>query len=452
MVSFSSMEETIAAVITAPGVGAVAGIRISGSRAIEIGKTIFSGPVDTYASHSAHYGKILSQEGETLDMVLLLVMRAPRSYTGEETLEIFCHGGSLVKERILKRIFEVGARPARPGEFSQRAFMNGKMDLAQAEAVQDLIGAKNELALKAAKQQLEGALSDRIGSFQKKITELAAIVEASVDFPEEGLEFATLDEIIEKLDANIREMAQLQNTFHEGKFLHEGLSLCLLGSPNVGKSSLMNALLGKERAIVTNIAGTTRDLLEEDLRFADLHFRLIDTAGIRKTDEVIEQEGIKRSQIAMERADLILLILDASRSLSEEDERLIQEVIPEKTLFVWNKVDLAEPPLQLENQIKISAKNRIGLEELRSAIQQKIWKQGMPLKDEVVLTQLRHYEAMGRAVAHASSASQALKGGVSPEFITADLRAALHEIGTIMGANVTEDILSAIFSKFCLGK
>lgn len=446
------MEETIAAITTAPGEGAIAGIRISGRQAFEVGKQIFSGPIDTYPTHTAHYGKVVSAEGEILDTVLLLVMRGPKSYTGEDTIEIFCHGGLLIRDRLLKRIFEAGARPARPGEFSMRAFLNGKLDLAQAEAVQHLIGAKNELALRFAKQQLEGALSQKIESFQKKLTELTAIVEASVDFPEEGLEFATVDEMIVSLEEVVAQMLRLQHTFHEGKFLHEGLSLCLLGSPNVGKSSLMNALLGKERAIVTSIAGTTRDLIEEDFRFADLHFRLIDTAGIRETEEIIEQEGIRRSQIAMERSDLILLVLDASRPLSESDHILIKSIPREKTLFVWNKIDLAKPTVAFEGEVFISAQNKLGLDDLKKAIQKKIWKEGAPDKGEVILTQLRHYQAVANAVCDCQSAIQALKNGTSPEFTTSDLRSALQELGTIIGANVTEDVLSAIFAKFCLGK
>jgi tRNA modification GTPase len=214
----------------------------------------------------------------------------------------------------------------------------------------------------------------------------------------------------------------------------------------------MNALLGKERAIVTNIAGTTRDLIEEDLKFGGFHFRLIDTAGIRETEEVIEQIGIRRSQKAMKEADLILLVLDASRDLSENDKALIHSVPLEKTIIVWNKIDLAKPPLSFESEVFVSAQKGIGLDDLRKAIEKKIWKEGAPDKEEVVLTQLRHYEALVRAIGFSRAAIDSLKNGISPEFTTSDLRAALQELGTIIGANVTEDILSAIFSKFCLGK
>ena len=448
-----SQDDTIAAISTPPGEGAISVIRLSGRNAIEIAQKIFTGPVQTFATHTAHYGKILSKEGQTLDAVLLLVMRAPRSYTGEDSVEISCHGGSLITRRVLERIFEAGARPAQPGEFSLRAYLNGKLDLAQAEAVQQLIAAKSALALESAEKQLDGALSQAISRFQKDLTETAAILEAWVDFPEEGLEFATMDEICSGLEAICGRMEHLRSTFHNGRMLHEGISLCLLGSPNVGKSSLMNALLGKERAIVTEIAGTTRDLLEEDLRLGDLHFRLIDTAGIRATEERVEQEGIRRSQKAMSEADLVLLLLDASAPLSSGDYALLDSVPKEKTIVVWNKIDLAKPkdPV-LELSVLISAREKIGLDELRIAIEKQIWKAGPPSKEEIVITQQRHYQALANAISSCQAVISGLRQNVSAEFVASDLRHALYELGAIIGANVGEEILSAIFSKFCLGK
>ena len=447
-------ETTIAAIATPPGEGAISVIRISGPEAIAMAQKIFSRPLSPHPSHTAIYGKILDKEGKSIDAVLLTIMRSPRSYTGEDSIEISCHGGSLVTKRVLKRVFEAGATPAKPGEFSLRAYLNGKIDLAQAEAVQQLIHAKNELAMQTAEKQLEGALSKLITSFQKELTEIAAILEAWVDFPEEGLEFATTEEIIQNLEKVCARMEHLHATFHQGKVLHEGISLCLLGSPNVGKSSLMNALLGFDRAIVTDIAGTTRDLLEEDFKLGNLHFRLIDTAGIRNTEETIEQEGIRRSQKAMQQADLVLLLLDASKPISSNDQELLRTVPKAKTLLVWNKIDIKQPaaPVSWHSSVEVSAKERIGLERLGSAIETMIWEKGPPSKEEVTITQLRHHTALQNAITYCRAVISGLKENISPEFMTSDLRSSLTELGTIIGTNVTEDILSAIFSKFCLGK
>jgi len=446
--------DTIAAIATAPGEGAISVIRISGPKAIVVAQKIFSGPVEQFVTHTAHYGKVLDGQGNSIDAVLLIVMRAPRSYTGEDSVEISCHGGSLVTRKVLERVYEAGSRPANPGEFSLRAYLNGKIDLAQAEAVQQLIHAKNELALHAAEKQLEGALSEKILQFQEELTEIGAIVEASIDFPEDDLAFATVDELCERLNAVCQTMEHLDATFHHGKMLHTGISLCLLGTPNVGKSSLMNALLGKERAIVTPIAGTTRDFLEEELRLGHFHFRLIDTAGIRATQEVVEQEGIARSKQAMHDADLILLVCDASRPLEENDHELLRGVPSEKTILVWNKIDVTKtrPEIPWHTSVEISAKNKQGLDSLQTAIEKLLWTRGAPSKEEVTITQLRHHTALQEAISLCKVVIAGLENKVSPELITSDLRSCLTALGTIIGMNVTEDILSAIFSKFCLGK
>lgn len=447
--------ETIAAIATPPGEGGVAIIRISGFQAIDIAAKVFSGPVHTYNSHTVHFGSIVNKEKERVDDVLLLVMLGTRSYTGEPTVEIHCHGGSLVTRRVLEVVLAGGARAALPGEFTFKAFMNGKIDLMQAEAVQELISAKNERALEAAENQLRGALSKRVMGLQGALTQTAAILEAWVDFPEEGLEFASMEEVCQGLLDVSQKMQQLVATFHDGKILHDGLSLCLIGCPNVGKSSLMNALLDKERAIVSPIPGTTRDVLEDHMRLNGLHLKLTDTAGIRESYEVIEQEGIRRSKEALQQADLILLVLDASRGLDSEAEQLLPLIPKAKTIAVWNKIDLPHshlPELDFAQVVALSAKEKAGLESLHRAIDTIIWTHGPPSKEEVIVTNVRHKEALVNAIASIEDLVQGLQSGVSPEFLTMDMRRCLGELGKIIGSDITEDILSAIFSKFCIGK
>ncbi len=449
-----STQDTIAAIATPPGEGGVAVIRISGPKALEVAAKVYSGPIHTYASHTAHLGKILNSAGDLVDEVLVLVMRAPRSYTGEDTVEVHCHGGYLISKKVLDQILLAGARAAGPGEFTLRAFLNGKIDLAQAEAVQELISAKNELALKTAEQQLQGRLSQAILLFQKELVDSAAILEAWVDFPEEDLEFATMEEFIAQLLAIQRKMRSLSETFHEGKRMSHGISLCLSGLPNAGKSSLMNALLGRERAIVTEIAGTTRDLLEEELYLGQLHFRLTDTAGIRETEEIIEKEGIRRSYLAMRDADLILLVLDASQPLCAETKSLIAAAPEHKRVLIWNKIDLLDENGSLFTEgVPLSAKTGEGLDALKAAIDRMLWKKGAPpSKEEVIITNARHHQALNRAIDALQLLIDHLSTGVSPEFVSQDMRCVLTELGSVIGMDITEDILSAIFSKFCIGK
>lgn len=443
--------DTIAAVATAPGEGGVALIRISGTKAIAIAKQLFSGPVETFESHKLHFGKILNAQGETMDEGLVVVMKAPRSYTGEETVEFHCHGGSLITRHILQAIFEKGARPAGPGEFTYRAFLNGKIDLAQAEAVQQVIGAKNEQALQTAQRQLEGLLSLRIREFQKELLDIAAVLEAWVDFPEEDLEFLSIEEILLKLEKVIASIKKLAASFTSGKILQEGLSLCLIGLPNVGKSSLMNALLEKDRSIVTAIPGTTRDVIEDELHFGGLHFKIRDTAGVRHAHEEIEKEGIKRTYKAIQEADLILMITDLSREFSEEEERMIEQLPLEKTIRVGNKVDLCKTPLP-QNGIAVSARERIGIELLKEEIQRRVILGFFTSKEELVITHLRHKVALEKAAHALDSIVRGLKEKVSAEFLSSDMRFALQNLSSILGMDITEDILSAIFSKFCVGK
>lgn len=449
-----TLDHTIAAIATPPGEGGVAVIRISGKESIPIADAVFSGSIDSMKSHTVRYGHIRCQ-GEHIDDVLLLVMRAPRSYTGEDTVEIHCHGGSLITRRVLDTVLAAGAKQALPGEFTFRAFIHNKLDLSQAEAVQELIGAKNERALDASKQQLQGRLSDKILSFQSQLNSIAAILEAWVDFPDEGLEFASFEEVCSDLESVIGEMKELKSTYHDGKILHDGISLCLIGRPNVGKSSLMNALLDKERAIVTDTPGTTRDIVEDSLRINGLNFRLIDTAGIREGAETIEQEGIRRSKEALEKADLVLLVLDAERGVTAEDEQLIDLVPKGKTIAVWNKIDLPHdeaPQLGIPYIVPISAKEKKGLKQLHEQIDRVVWEHGPPSKEEILITNVRHKESLSDAVAACEKVLEGLRSDISPEFVAFDMRACLENLGKVIGTDVTEDILSAIFSKFCVGK
>lgn len=449
------LEDTIAAIATPPGEGGVAIIRISGKRALDVADKVFSGDVFSYLTHTAHYGHVKDLAGNLVDDALLLPMLGKRSYTGEDTVEIQCHGGSLISRKVLEVVLAAGARAALPGEFTFRAYMNGRLDLAQAEAVQELIHARNELALNAAEQQLEGRLSKKVQEFQKELTEVAAVLEAWVDFPDEGLEFATMDEICASIHQVKIKIDELIKTFHDGKIIHDGIALCLIGSPNVGKSSLMNALLDRERAIVSHIPGTTRDIVEDQFRLNGLNLRLIDTAGIRETEEVIEQEGIRRSKLEMSKADVILLVLDISKELTENDRALLSIPPKDKTIVVWNKCDLPHnslPDVGMDHVVALSARTKTGLEQLHQKIDEVIWDNGPPSRDEIIVTSLRHKEALAGAAKNCEKVVEGLRGAVSPEFVASDMRQALIELGKIIGTNVSEDILDSIFSKFCIGK
>lgn len=448
------IEQTIAAIATPPGEGGIAVIRVAGRQSIEIVAKVFSGLIHSYPSHTAHLGKIVNLNQIVIDEALVIVMRAPRSYTGEDIVEIHCHGGSLVSRRVLETILDAGARAAGPGEFTFRAFMHGKIDLVQAEAVQNLIAAKNDLALQAAEQQMQGELSKRIVQFQQQLVDIAAMLEAWVDFPEEDLEFASVENVSLQLKQIRKQICQLATTFQEGKLLNFGPTLCLIGPPNAGKSSLMNALLGKDRAIVTPTPGTTRDTLEEELLIGNLHFRLIDTAGIRQTTESIEQEGIRRSKEAMQKSDLILLVFDASTPLCPYANQLIPLINTSKTLLVWNKSDIAStiPHSIIENTIVVSAKNQTGIKDLKQKISQMIWQKAPPSKEEVVITNIRHEQNLQNAALFLKNVIDGLEAKVSPEFLSYDLKSSLQELGKIIGHDITEDILNAIFSQFCVGK
>lgn len=447
-------EDTIAAIATSFGPAAISVIRISGKDAIKIAESCFSGKISKYKSHTVHFGKVLDKNKKTIDSVLLTPMLAPKSYTGEDSIEISCHGGTLITKKVYERVIEAGARPANPGEFTFRAFMNKKIDLLQAEAVQELIFANNEMALKAAENQLEGKLSQLLTSLQKELLEIASIVEAWVDFPEEDLEFTSKEELISRLEKTKNELENLSRSFHEGKILFEGIELAIIGTPNVGKSSLMNALCQKDRAIVTPIAGTTRDLLEEKILLGPFHFNIIDTAGIRKTNEEIEKEGIRRSLKAFKEADIVLLVLDASKDLSTDDLELLEQVNPHKTIVLWNKIDLEKQPpdLHCKNSAYISAKENIGIDSLKQKIEQLIWSNTPQSKDATIITKMHHKNKIDESIHSCEKTILGLQNATSAEFIALEMRHGLNCLSSILGNDVTEDLLTTIFSKFCIGK
>ena len=446
--------KTCAAIATAPGEGGIAVIRISGTDAISVAAKICRGPVESYKSHTARYTKVQTPGGVVIDDVLVLVMRAPRSFTGEDTVEIHCHGGNLIPKQILEAAISAGASPALGGEFSFKAFMNGKIDLLQAEAIQAKIAAKNELALSAACEQMEGTLSKKVSKWQEELFNIAAIFEAWVDFPEEGLEFSSFSEVNSRLQSVRDEIQHLVGTFCRGRIISEGIAVCIVGSPNVGKSSLLNALVGKERAIVSDIAGTTRDIVEDQIRLNGLHLRLIDTAGIRETSEVIEQEGIRRSKRAVESSDIVLLVLDVTREYNKE--AFFDELPKEKTIAIWNKVDLEHvqplPELPFEHVAMVSAKAESGFDMLHKAIDSIIWKADSNRQSEAIVTSYRHKEALDNAIEAINRVLNGLEAGVSCEFIAFDMRQALSSLGIIIGTDVTDEIITAVFSSFCLGK
>lgn len=447
--------ETIAAIATPPGEGGISIIRISGTEALAVANRVFSGSVESYASHTAHLGRVVGPGGAFIDEALVLVMRAPRSYTGEDIVELQCHGGMIASKKVLEACLAAGARPAGPGEFTFKAFMNGKLDLTQAEAIQKLIGAKNEEAFQAAGKHLKGKLTQKIQSFQTELVRCAAILEAWVDFPDEDLEFISSASLVQQLQEIQKAMEHLRATFHDGKKIEHGIELCLAGAPNAGKSSLMNALLMQERAIVTPIAGTTRDLVREEMTLGGVHFRVTDTAGVRETEEIVEKEGIKRTLKAIEEADLVLFVLDSSKAFGEEEKEMMNRLPKEKTLAIWNKSDLpavSQAPTHFVRDFSISAKEGTGIEELRQALYSLIWERGAPPKEEVVITSLRHYQALDESIQYLQEVIMGLNEGLSPEFLNMDIRAALKSLGLIIGTNIGEDILSSIFSQFCIGK
>lgn len=453
------LNDTIAAIATPLGESGLAVVRLSGAKAFAIADACFQ-PVGKSSlapslapSHTIHFGKIVRQ-GRVLDEVLLSVLRAPRTFTREDVVEISCHGGLLPAKLVLDALLANGARLAGPGEFTRRAFLNGRIDLAQAEAVADLIHSRTELALAAAHEQLAGKLSQRINLVRDDLMKILAHVEAHIDFPDEDIAPDTRQQLIDRLQSAMAFIDELLSTANEGRILRRGIRAAIIGRPNVGKSSLLNQLLGHDRAIVSPIPGTTRDTIEETANVRGLPIIFIDTAGLRESGDEIEAEGIRRSRRTLEDAELILHVLDASEPCEQGDD-LSSAGMTEKTrLLIRNKTDL---PVRLELPANLSAIDICcltgkGIKELKDAIKAKVWSGSVRAEMWQVMINARHQDALQRARSALESTLTALREGLGLELVALDLRIAAAAIGEIVGKTTTEDLLDAIFSQFCLGK
>jgi tRNA modification GTPase len=459
-------DDTIAAIATPLGEGGLAVVRISGAQSFAIADKIFL-PVGKSSlkpsaapTHTIHFGKIVRAE-KIIDEVLLAVLRAPRTFTREDTVEISCHGGILPAKLVLDTILENGARLAESGEFTKRAFLNGRIDLAQAEAVADLIHSRTELALAAANEQLAGKLSQRINQLRDDLMKTLAHVEAYIDFPEEDIAEETKEQLLSRLENGIAFMDELLRTANEGQILRRGIRAAIVGRPNAGKSSLLNQLLGHDRAIVSPIAGTTRDTIEETANIRGLPVVFIDTAGLREGRDEIEVEGIRRSRETLKKAELILHVLDASEPLTRADEIYLAEFAAKKRILVCNKTDL---PIKLQlpkdsrftihdsRAVDVSCLSGQGIEALKDAIKNLVWAGKIEAGMLQVMINSRHQEALGRARAATLRTVDALRSDNSLELVALDLRIATNAVGEIVGKTTTEDLLDSIFSQFCLGK
>lgn len=457
-----TLDDTIGAIATPIGEGGLAVIRISGPQAFDIADRCFSpsrksaAKVSAASTHTIHFGHIVRRE-VIVDEVLLSVMRAPRTFTREDVVEISCHGGLLLAKTVLDTVLENGARLAEPGEFTRRAFLNGRIDLAQAEAVADLIHSRTELALRAANEQLAGKLSQRINGLRDEMVKTLAHIEAHIDFPDEDIAPDTKEQLIRRLENAIASMDELLRTASEGQMLRRGIRAAIIGRPNAGKSSLLNQLLGRDRAIVSPIPGTTRDTIEETANIRGLPVVFIDTAGLRTARDDIELEGIRRSRESLERAELILHVLDSSEPFTEEDQNYLAELNGKKSIAVLNKIDLPSqlvPPSTLGARppVCVSCVTRQGIEALKDAIRNLVWSGEIKAEMLEVMINSRHQDALNRARGATERTLEALRSEQTLELVALDLRIAVNAIGEIVGKTTTEDILDMIFSQFCIGK
>ena len=455
-------KDTIAAISTAMTNSGIGIVRISGEEAFDIIKRIYKGKkykdLSKVKSHTIHYGYIMDGE-ETIDEVLVMIMRGPHSYTGEDTVEINCHGGVFVVKKILETVIKYGARPADPGEFTKRAFLNGRMDLSQAEAVIDVINSKNEYALKSSVSQLKGNVQKKIKEVRSEIIYHTAFIETALDDPEH----ISVDGYGEKLrvtvDKLLEELDELLKTSDNGRIIKEGIKTVIVGKPNAGKSSLLNVLVGEDRAIVTDIAGTTRDILEESIQLQGISLNIMDTAGIRDTSDVVEKIGVDKAKNHASEADLIIYVVDASRELDENDYEIMEMIRDKKAIILLNKSDLAtvvskdmvkshiDKPM-----IEISAKEEKGIEELEDLLKKMFFKGEISFNDEVYITNMRHKAAISDAYESLKKVLVSIENDMPEDFYSIDLLDAYESLGSITGETIGEDLVNEIFSKFCMGK
>ena len=458
--------DTIAAIATAHGEAGIGIVRVSGALARTIAAEVFRSPRGVsptqLPTHTLTYGHVVdtTASDEIIDEVLLGVMHAPRTYTGEDIVEFNCHGGTIPLTAVLDVVVKNGARIAEPGEFTKRAFLNGRLDLAQAEAVAELIASKTELSRKIAIEALAGKLSDTVNRLNDRLAALLAEIEASIDFPEEDLDFMKVETQLEAARAVQTDLTALLETAAEGRLIMEGANVAILGKPNVGKSSLLNALIGTTRAIVTDIPGTTRDTIEEMINIGGVPLKLIDTAGIRHTDDIVEQQGVERSKAVQDRAELCLMMFDASQPLNDADLELLKTAQSSKAILILNKMDLpvvTSPTVLLAHCPKKRVVETVipegkGLDKLKTTVSEELLGGELVIGESPIVTNARHQEALRRANEGLGYAIESLENGMPPDLIAVDLRISLDGFGDVVGKTTTEDILDRIFSQFCVGK
>ncbi|HKB86715.1 MAG TPA: tRNA uridine-5-carboxymethylaminomethyl(34) synthesis GTPase MnmE [Ignavibacteriaceae bacterium] len=447
-------EDTITAIATPSGAGAISVIRVSGALSFEISDKIFKGKkrLSDSESHTIHYGEIVNERGISIDDVLISVFRNPHSYTGEDSIEISTHGNPLISKQIVELLIRNGARPAEPGEFTKRAYLNNKIDLAQAEAVADIISSRTDASLRGARNQLDGLLSKKVEEIRSALINVSSFVELELDFAEEDVEFVNLDELSKRIEKVKSEIETLLKSYSFGKVIKDGVNAAIVGKPNVGKSSLLNYILKESRAIVSHIPGTTRDIIREDVSIDGILFRLYDTAGIRISEDIIEIEGVLRSRQAVKDADIVLLISDVEQGRSEELLEEIRSFTDEnKILKILNKIDLGSNDTK-NYDAAISALSGEGIESLFFIMKEKALGSASYSEKGAIVSNSRHYECLRRAKETLEKAEESIKNKMSGEFISVDLRKAADDIGEIIGIVTSDDILNNIFTKFCIGK